>query len=119
MADDLNNREGKAAGGRLVQRLILCVCVFVCTPGRKATYVLFTVHTRRRHRRRRRRRHFNLLFYLTVYGHISSRESGEEWEFKFPVSSFEFLHFSKVKSGRNSSLISYDLFTHTDPFAAV
>ena len=30
-----------------------------------------------------------------------------------------FLRFSKVKSSRNSSLISYDLFTHTDPFAAV
>jgi hypothetical protein len=51
--------------------------------------------------------------------HIASRESGEEWEFKFPVSSFEFSQFSKVKSSRNSSLIIYDLFTHTDPFAAV
>ncbi len=30
-----------------------------------------------------------------------------------------FSQFSKVKSCRNSSLISYDLFTHTDPFAAV
>ncbi len=44
-----------------------------------------------------------------MYGHIASRESGEEWEFKFPVSSFEFLQFSKVKSSRNSSLISYNL----------
>ncbi len=44
--------------------------------------------------------------------HIASRESGDEWEFKFPVSSFEFSQFSKVKSCRNSSLISYDLFTH-------
>ena len=50
---------------------------------------------------------------------VVSRESSEEWEFKFPVSSFEFSQFSKVKSCRNSSLISYDLFTHTDPFAAV
>jgi hypothetical protein len=51
--------------------------------------------------------------------HIASIESSEEWEFKFPVLSFEFLQFPKVKSCENSSLISYDLFTHIDPFAAV
>jgi len=54
-----------------------------------------------------------------VCGLIASRESGEEWEFKFPVSSFKFLQFSKVKNSRNSSLISYDLIMHIDPFAAV
>ena len=51
--------------------------------------------------------------------HIASRESGEEWEFKFPVSSFEFSQFSKVKSCENSSLIIYDQIMHIDPFAAV
>ena len=51
--------------------------------------------------------------------HIASRESSEEWEFKFPVLSFEFSQFPKVKSCENSSLIIYDLITHIDPFAAV
>ena len=51
--------------------------------------------------------------------HIASRESSEEWEFKFPVLSFEFSQFPKVKSCEKSSLISYDLFTHIDPFADV
>ena len=51
--------------------------------------------------------------------HIASRESGEEWEFIFPVLSFEFSQFPKVKSRENSSLIIYDLITHINPFAAV
>ena len=51
--------------------------------------------------------------------HIANRESGEEWEFKFPVLSFEFSQFPKVKSCKNSSIIIYDLITHIDPFAAV
>ena len=40
---------------------------------------------------------------------------------KWDRASTEFWVFAvaKVKSSRNSSLISYDLFTHTDPFATV
>ncbi len=46
MANDSMEREGEAAGGRSMQGLIVCVCVSVVrAPGRKATYVLFTVHT--------------------------------------------------------------------------
>ncbi len=29
-------RDGEAAGGRSMQRLILCVCVFVCAGARQA-----------------------------------------------------------------------------------
>jgi hypothetical protein len=43
MADDLMEREGEVAGGRSMQRLILCVCVFVCAGARQeslCTYFL-------------------------------------------------------------------------------
>jgi hypothetical protein len=69
--------------------------------------------------------HDLFIFLLDMYcvrvrrRHIASRESGEEWEFKFPVLSFKFSQFPKVKSCENSSFIIYDLFTHIDPFAAV
>ncbi len=69
--------------------------------------------------------HDLFIFLLDMYcvririRHIASRESGEEWEFKFPVLSFKFSQFPKVKICKNSSFIIYDLFTHIDPFAAV
>jgi len=49
--------------------------------------------------------------------HIASRKSSKEWEFKFPVSSFEFLQFPKVGVGGKNVMFSncpYDKSKYSD-----
>jgi hypothetical protein len=49
--------------------------------------------------------------------HIASRKSSKEWEFKFPVLSFEFLQFPKVGVGGKNVMFSncpYDQSKYSD-----